>query len=214
MADFRGCGELLDRLSVRSPSLVTWQWGLAVAAERTGSPGDALDAVEAGLEVARDFGAPRAVGLLLLARGIAGGSLADVEEAVTTLGASQARLDHARALAELGARLRGAGRDTDAREPLRRALDLAHRCGATGVEERARQELLAAGGRPRRPVLTGADALTPGERRVAEMAASGLTNREIAQALFVTMKAVGWHLRHIYRKLEIADRTEIADRLG
>jgi DNA-binding CsgD family transcriptional regulator len=73
--------------------------------------------------------------------------------------------------------------------------------------------LVAAGGRPRRPALTGADALTPGERRVAEMAASGMTNREIAQALFVTIKAVGWHLRHVYRKLGITDRSEIRDHL-
>ena len=110
--------------------------------------------------------------------------------------------------------MRRHGHAAGAREPLRVALDVAHRCGAAGVERRAREELIAAGGRPRRAVLSGADALTPGERRVAEMAANGMTNREIAQALFVTTKAVQWHLRHVYRKLGVSDRAEIARRLG
>lgn len=116
-------------------------------------------------------------------------------------------------LIELGARLRRDGRAAEAREPLRQALDLAHRCGAAELEERARQELIAAGGRPRRHALNGAGALTPGERRVAEMAARGMTNREISEALVVTPKAVGWHLRHVYRKLGVSDRSDIAEHL-
>ncbi|MDQ3933581.1 MAG: helix-turn-helix transcriptional regulator, partial [Actinomycetota bacterium] len=72
-----------------------------------------------------------------------------------------------------------------------------------------RDELIAAGGRPRRAALSGVAALTPGERRVAEMAAAGMSNREIAETLYVTMKAVQWHLRHVYRKLGVTDRTEI-----
>ena len=118
--------------------------------------------------------------------------------------------ERARELVELGARLRREGRRAEAREPLREALDLAHRSGAAELEERAREELVAAGGRPRRHALTGIKALTPGERRVAEMAARGMTNREISEALVVTPKAIGWHLRNVYRKLEISDRSEIA----
>ena len=121
-----------------------------------------------------------------------------------------AGVERAAELIERGAKLRRAGRDAEAREPLREALDIAHRCGAADLEERAREELIAAGGRPRRHALTGTKALTPGERRVAEMAARGMTNREISEALVVTPKAIGWHLRNVYRKLGISDRSEIA----
>ena len=114
--------------------------------------------------------------------------------------------DRVGALIEQGERLRGEGRVPEAREALRSALDIAHREGAGELERRARELLLAAGGRPRRHALNGAGALTPGERRVAEMAARGMTNREIAEELFVTTKAVAWHLRHVYRKLGISDR--------
>jgi DNA-binding NarL/FixJ family response regulator len=75
------------------------------------------------------------------------------------------------------------GTEPGRRDLLRRALDLAHRCGAPALTERARTELVAAGGRPRRLVLSGLDALTPSERRVAQMAAGGLSNREISQQL-------------------------------
>lgn len=122
--------------------------------------------------------------------------------------------DRVAELIELAAQLRRDGHAAEAREPLRTALDIAHRCGAHDLEQRAREELIAAGGRPRRPVLNGAGSLTPGELRVAELAATGMTNREIAAALYVTMKAVQWHLRNVYRKLGIADRSEIAAKLA
>jgi DNA-binding CsgD family transcriptional regulator len=85
--------------------------------------------------------------------------------------------------------------------------------GAVALEQRARAELIAAGGRPRRPVTTGIEALTPSERRVAEMAASGMTNREIAESLFVTVKAVQWHLGHVYRKLGVTGREQLPTEL-
>jgi DNA-binding CsgD family transcriptional regulator len=97
----------------------------------------------------------------------------------------------------------------DAREVLRRALELATRCGATPLAQRAETELLATGARPRRVALSGVDSLTPSERRVAQMAAEGHTNREIAQALFVTPKTVEVHLSSVYRKLEISSRSQL-----
>jgi len=109
-------------------------------------------------------------------------------------------------LVELGAALRRANRRREAREPLREGLDLAHRCGATALAERARTELGAAGARPRKTVLWGIESLTPSELRVARMAAEGMTNREIAQSLFVTTKTVETHLRHVYQKLDVAGR--------
>ena len=73
--------------------------------------------------------------------------------------------------------------------------------------------LLATGARPRRLVLSGLEALTPSERRVAEMAADGLSNRDIAQALFVTPKTVEVHLSNAYRKLDIHSRGELPNAL-
>ena len=106
----------------------------------------------------------------------------------------------------LGSALRRAGRPLDARDPLRSALDLAHRCGARPLEERALAELRATGARPRRRLTSGAGALTPSERRIAELAASGHKNREIADAQYLTLATVEYHLRHAYRKLGIASR--------
>jgi DNA-binding NarL/FixJ family response regulator len=87
-------------------------------------------------------------------------------------------------------------------------------CGARALAARARQELVTAGARPRRERLSGIDALTASEQRVADMAAAGMTNREIAQALFVTTKAVAGHLTHVYEKLDIASRTQLPKALG
>ena len=97
----------------------------------------------------------------------------------------------------------------DSREALRVALDLAHRCGAIALTERTRTELLAAGGRPRRLVLSGLDSLTPSERRIARLAADGVSNREIAQNLFVTARTVEGHLTHAYQKLAITSREQL-----
>ena len=99
-----------------------------------------------------------------------------------------------------------AGQRTVARETLRTGLDIAHHAGADGLAGAARAALVAAGARPRRPAVRGADALTPSERRVAELAERGLTNREIAQALFVSTKTVEFHLRNAYFKLRISSR--------
>ena len=96
---------------------------------------------------------------------------------------------------------------------LERALDLAHHCGARRIANQARAELIAAGAKPRRDAITGRDALTAGELRVARLAAEGLTNREIAQALFITTKTAKAHLSQVYRKLEITRRGQLADAL-
>jgi DNA-binding NarL/FixJ family response regulator len=109
----------------------------------------------------------------------------------------------------LGAALRREGKRTAAREHLRRGLELAHRCGARPLVTEARAELLAAGARPRRPVFSGVDALTASELRVARLAAEGLTNREIAERLFVTERTVETHLRHAFQKLGIASRGNV-----
>jgi DNA-binding CsgD family transcriptional regulator len=132
--------------------------------------------------------------------------------AACALGANgPARLETIRALVELGAALRRANQRAAAREPLQRAADLARQGGARVLFERARTELAASGARPRRELLlSGAGSLTPSERRIADLAAGGQSNREIAQTLFVTPKTVEYHLRNVYRKLGIESRQHLA----
>ena len=127
---------------------------------------------------------------------------------------SRARLEHARVLVDLGATFRAAGQRTAAREPLLEGLTLAARCGASVLERRARAELAAIGLRPRKTERAGADSLTPSERRVVELAATGGTNREIAQTLFVTEKTVETHLGHSFRKLDISSRRQLPEVLA
>jgi len=160
---------------------------------------------------------PRAIGVALRALGLlckADEQISLVREAAAAVETCPSRLELAQALTDLGAALRRASRRTEAREVLRRALDLAARCGARALAARAREELVTAGARPRRERVSGVESLTASERRVAQMAAAGMTNREIAQALFVTMKAVALHLTHVYEKLEIAGRAELSGALA
>jgi DNA-binding CsgD family transcriptional regulator len=139
--------------------------------------------------------------------------IALLREAVALLDGSGEPLERARAHADLGGALRRAGHTVEARDPLRLAVDLAHRCDAIALEERALAELRAAGGRPRRPVLTGPGALTRSERRIADLASVGHRNREIAEVLVVTLATVEYHLRNAYRKLGITSRTQLSDAL-
>jgi DNA-binding CsgD family transcriptional regulator len=118
-------------------------------------------------------------------------------------------LARAHALADLGAMLRRRNRRTEARELLRNALDIAHRAGGRLVAEQAETELRATGARPRRIVLSGLDSLTASERRIAELASQGLTNREIAQTLFITARTVEGHLTSIFRKLRVESRSDL-----
>jgi DNA-binding NarL/FixJ family response regulator len=164
---------------------------------------DAADALAAEqLALARKGGAEITLGIALRAHG-------DLAEAVSVLEATPARYELALALADHGARLRRSGQRTQAREPLLRALDLAERTGAAGLAAEVKRELLAAGARPRRTALTGPDALTAGERRVAALAADGASNRQIAEHLFVTQATVETHLRHAFRKLNITSRADL-----
>jgi DNA-binding CsgD family transcriptional regulator len=128
--------------------------------------------------------------------------------------ASPPRIETIRALIELGAAMRRANQRTAAREPLQLAADAALRGGASALHERARTELAATGARPRREaLLNGPASLTPSERRIAELAAAGRSNRVIAQSLFVTPKTVEYHLRNAYRKLGIEKRSQLAGAL-
>ncbi|MDQ3768147.1 MAG: helix-turn-helix transcriptional regulator, partial [Actinomycetota bacterium] len=130
------------------------------------------------------------------------------------LRASELGLDLARVRFEQGAALRRAGQRAAAREPLRETVDLAARLGAEALAELGREELIATGARPRREALSGPESLTPSERRVAELAAQGLSNREVAETLWVTRKTVEVHLGNAYGKLGIRSRSQLAGALG
>jgi DNA-binding CsgD family transcriptional regulator len=139
---------------------------------------------------------------------------AGLEAALATLENGRARLELARVSCELGAELRRKGERSAARDVLRRAHTLASECGATRLANRARDELGRSGARLMREPASGVEGLTPSEVRVAELAAEGLTNREVAQALFVSEKTVETHLGRVYRKLDIKSRHALPGALG
>jgi DNA-binding CsgD family transcriptional regulator len=211
--DFLSVGVSLTRAMITSPGYLPWRSEAALAHLALGDQESAERLAEEELELARAFGAPRALGVASRAAGVvAGGERGQLllREAIGAFAAGDAKLDRARALADLGAMLRRRNRRTEARELLRGALDAAHRIGARPLAEYAETELRATGARPRRAVLSGLDSLTASERRIAEYASQGLTNREIAQALFVTARTVEGHLTSIFRKLELDSRSELA----
>jgi DNA-binding CsgD family transcriptional regulator len=211
----KGGGRFVE-WGVVNPGAFDWRSWAAQALFAMGDHEHAIALAREEIELARRWGTPRAIGIALRAQGLVEGGGAGVDlmrEAVSVLERSQARLEHARALTDLGAALRRANHRADARRPLREGLDLARRCGATMLAERARQELVAAGARPRRERLTGAASLTPTEGRIARLALDGRSNPEIAQHLFVTRKTVEFHLSNAYRKLGIHSRAELAGAL-
>jgi DNA-binding CsgD family transcriptional regulator len=181
-----------------------------------GRPDEALRIAEHGVAVnkttaaemraiaSRDFGYVRGgeEGLALLA------------DAAMAMDDSPMLYEKARGLFLHGQALRRARRPKEARQPLAGALELAHRLGAWSLESQARQELLAAGSRPRRVARTGTMALTASERRVAVMAADGRSNPDIARALFISRKSVETHLSHVYQKLGISGRDSLASALA
>jgi DNA-binding CsgD family transcriptional regulator len=214
--DFLECGQRCMRLELVTGLGAPWRGEAALVSWALGETREARRFAREQLELARAFGRPWTLGISLRACGLVEGGqpgLELLEEAVKTLERSQSPLELARALCDYGAALRRAGRRLQARSELERALDLAHRCGARRIAGRARAELIAAGAKPRRDAITGRDALTPAELRVARLAAEGLTNREIAQALFITTKTAKGHLSRVYHKLGITRRGELLDAL-
>ncbi len=211
--DFTECGRRLDRRGVRHPGLMPWKPNAALALHHMGHDDDALRLAGEATAQARQWSAPRALGLGLRATGLVTGAPEPLREAVAVLASTAARLEHARAMVDLGAVLRRDNRRSAARDELARGRELATACGADALAERARDELVAAGARPRTVAVSGPAALTASERRVAELAADGLSNRAVAQALFVTTKTIETHLGHAYRKLGVTGRDELAGAL-
>ena len=213
--ELRGCDD--PAFGGENPAMLAWRSAAALSLAELGRHDEARTLAADELRRARSFGAARAIGIALRAHALVGPPAERpklLAEALAVLEPSPARLEHARVLVDLGATFRAAGQRTAAREPLLEGLGLAARCGARTLERRARAELAAIGVRPRTTDRTGADSLTPSERRVVELAATGGTNREIAQTLFVTEKTVETHLGRSFRKLDISSRRQLPDVLA
>jgi DNA-binding CsgD family transcriptional regulator len=214
--DLRAAGRIFERLGFRNPILALWRSPLALALP----PEEAEEArwlVNEELRDAMAAGLTRSQGIALRAAGCLEGGERGVElleRSLSELQRDDHVLERARTLVELGSMLRRANQKAASRGPLQAGLDLAHRCGAERLAARATEELRASGARPRRHAVSGPDALTSSEARVVHMAADGMSNREIAQSLFVTAKTVENQLGSAYRKLGVSSRDRLRSALA
>lgn len=214
------CAGRLTTGGREHPDVLPWRASAALTAARLGHRTEAVDLARGHLALARGVAATYAValGLRTLAAVVTHGDRTELlREARSTL----AGIPAARLAAQIdtdlaGQLLLGGGPEArvEALRLLRHAEEYAGHQELWPLHSRVRR-LLDLMGEPPRPVLNEAlAALTPAERRVARLAAGGLTNREIARQLVVTVKAVEWHLSHVYRKLDIRSRTALAGTLG
>ena len=214
--DLLAAAERWDELGIRHPGLAAWRVHLCETLIAQGELDAARELAEEHLALAErvNLPGPRGAGLRALARTVdRDQAIHLLGQAVDLLADSPAQLEHVRALVDLGAALHRMNQRAAARTPLRRALDLAARGGMRLLADRARHELNAVGARPRRSALSGIDSLTPAEHRVATLAAQGHSNPQIAQQLYVTRRTVETHLTHVFQKLDLATRADLATRL-
>jgi DNA-binding CsgD family transcriptional regulator len=213
-ADLREGLHRIGRYATATAAGMDARLALATSLYHLGRPDAALSEADQALPIARAWGTPGMLGEAIRARALilqGETRISDLQEAVALLAASPLRLEHAHSLVDLGAALRRAGRRADCRQPLSTGLELAERCGAEPLARLARQELGASGARISRH--RAGDELTPSERRIVDMAAEGMSNPQIAQALFVTIKTVESHLSHAYLKLGVKSRHQLGKAL-
>jgi DNA-binding CsgD family transcriptional regulator len=195
-----------------------WRSPAAIAHLRLGHEDDALELARGDLDLAQSWGAPRQLGIACSTLGLIEGGEQGIRRlghAVAILESSSSVLEHARARVALGALLRRAGEPRQARWHLSRGREIALGCDAATLAMKAEEELGATAlTRRRRTLLSGPEALTPSEHRVARLAAGGLSNPDIARTLFVTRKTVEMHLSNVYRKLQSHSRDHLAPVLG
>ena len=186
---------------------------LVEAAARTGNTGlagDALDQLSDWTQAGRtDWG----LGVETRSRALlSDGEPADrlYREAIDRLGQTGMRPDLARAHLLYGEWLRRQRRPADARAQLRTARQMLDAIGMEAFAERARRELLAAGGTARRRAVTARVELTAQEAQIARLAADGLSNAEIGTRLFLSPRTVQYHLGKVFTKLDITSRTQLS----
>jgi DNA-binding CsgD family transcriptional regulator/tetratricopeptide (TPR) repeat protein len=198
-----------------NPTLLPWRTLAAIVAHRSGDEEASRRYFHEEIELARSFEVPIALGTALRCRAgtePAARALPSYREAVECLEGTGALLELAHAHVGVGRCLARRSDMASARRHLVIALDLAHRCGATALMTDIQHEVIAAGGRPRRAAQSGKESLTPTETRVAKLAAQGISSRDIAEQLFVSRNTVTWHLRHVYRKLDVESREQLVAR--
>lgn len=217
LESFLAVGEQLTQHLSVDHTVIPWRFHGALAALQSGDAALAGQLVAPMLEQAQGAGLrlneARSLRILGLADSGPKG-IALLRQACGVYATTQACLEHAYAIADLGVALRRAGHRSEATSHLRVALDLATRLNATRLSAHLRGDLVSSGARPRRDAIRGPESLTPTERRVAGLVAQGLTNLQTAQSLFVTPKTIEYHLLHIYRKLDIQRRTQLAAALA
>jgi DNA-binding CsgD family transcriptional regulator len=213
---FRLAGRLAEDADITNPEMIPWRTDAALAAFRAGDAESGLrwlDDEERGGQAIQLPGTSARVARVRALACPPRERIRSLEAAISGLELPGLELELARGLVDLAVARRQVGDRTASRDGLRRAVHLAHALGATALERRARDELLASGARPRRAALVGINSLTPSEARIARLAAEGTSNRAIADMLFLTKGTVAWHLGRVYRKLGISSREELRTRL-
>ena len=200
----------LDDLGADAIAPCSFVPSLVEALVRSGRAGDAVPIARAYRSVAERSGLQGPAALALRCRGLAEDSVEDLQAAVDIHIAATNPYEAARTQLCLGSMLRRRGKRLEARASLTAAIEAFEATGAHTWGDRARAELEATGMTMRRRASPTTDGLTPQERNVARLVATGLTNREIAGRLFVTTNTVETHLRHIFQKLGVTSRTQLA----
>jgi DNA-binding CsgD family transcriptional regulator len=211
------CGRRLERHGMVNPAMLTWRSDAAILHSRLGEREQACRLAHEELQLAERWGSPRVTGRALWALGVVTGGEEGrrmLATAVAHQEAAGAQLELARTLIDYGVSDSAAGDLVQGRARLRRAVELARRCGAARLVELASVELAKTGARPRSSGNDRWASLTPGELQVARLAASGARNREIAAKLHVTSRAVERHLTSAYRKLGVPGRADLAALFG
>ena len=222
---YNGLGRYADALTAAQRSSAHWEelvfstWGLTElieASHHSGRSDLAADALGQLSEVTRTAGTDWALGVEARSRALVSDDDAAEDlyrEAIERLGRTRARAWLARAHLVYGEWLRRQRRRRDAREQLRTAHRMLAAMGAEAFAERARVELEATGEQARKRTVETRDDLTPQEAQISRLAADGATNREIAAQLFVSPSTVDYHLRNVFRKLDVKSRHQLKDHL-
>lgn len=210
--DFLECGRRQSARAVHSPVVTPWRTAAAECRLALGNPQEALALATEELRLARVWNTPRTTGRALRVLGRATRGRRGLElgaEAVAVLRDSPAEAELVASLLAHGWQLTAAGERGRGRDHLREGAERAERLGSVRLLTYAEQALRTAGGRRTTPAHTGSGALTGSERRIAELAAEGRTNTEIADLLHVARRTVETHLTSTYRKLGIRRRGEL-----